>query len=70
MSPSTQRVLSKLKCNRSRGISFDDFGRGFRLSSHIHLLRRAGFNIITEYERMSNGGNKGRYFLIKAPKCV
>jgi len=34
-----QRVLELLRKRRNIGVSFSDFGAGFRLSSVIHVLR-------------------------------
>lgn len=63
MKPSTLKALAALKANRRRGISFDDFRVGYRLSAAILDLRKAGYIIITEREPMSNGGHRARYFL-------
>jgi len=58
MKPGTLKALAKLRANRRRGTSFDDFKTGYRLSAAILDLRKAGYVIITDREPMSNGGNR------------
>jgi EAL domain-containing protein (putative c-di-GMP-specific phosphodiesterase class I) len=62
MKSEASRVLAKLKQNR-RGITFDDFGRGYRLGARIFDLRQAGFNIVTIKEALENGSQRARYVL-------
>ena len=41
------RVLTLLKKRPVKGITFKDFGTGFRLASRIYELRQLGYKIIT-----------------------
>jgi len=68
MKPSIIKVLSALRCNKRKGITFDDFRTGFRLAAVIFDLRELGYEIITHKEAISNGRNIARYVLIKERK--
>jgi len=60
------RVLSKLKRNKNKGITHWDFPSGFALRSRIADLRSRGYQILTNLERNAdNKGNHARYFLMK-----
>lgn len=56
------KVLQKLREKGSKGITFDDFNRGFALRSRISELRHK-FNITTENEKLNTGSYRKRYFL-------
>ena len=62
------KTLTALLSRKKSGITFDDFRTGFRLGAYIHNLRNLGYDILTRLERMDNGGNKARYFLLGEPK--
>lgn len=64
MYPSTLKALNMLWIKKRKGVSFDDFPTGYRLSAAIFNLRQAGYNISTHREEMSNGGYRARYYLI------
>jgi hypothetical protein len=65
MHPSTQRVLSLLKKKKNKGVTFHDFGTGFRLGARIKDLRDTGLTIVTHKEPLPSGNWHGRYVLIK-----
>lgn len=60
-------VLRKLQENGMRGITWDDFARGFALRSRISDLRKQGYSITTKGERLSNGSVRARYILLEEP---
>ena len=68
MSPLELKTLEMLLRKKAKGISFDDFPRGFRLGARIFDLRQAGHEITTIIEEMSSGTRRARYFLIKMKK--
>jgi hypothetical protein len=60
------RVLSKLKRNKNKGITHWDFPSGFALRSRIAELRSRGYQILTNLEKNAdNKGRHARYFLMK-----
>lgn len=60
-----QRVLELLR-KRKKGITFSDFGVGFRLSAYIYNLRYDyNMEIIKVNENMGNGASKAKYILVK-----
>ena len=66
MKTNNDRVLSKLKAKKNKGITHWDFPSGFALRSRIADLRSRGYEILTNLEK--NADNKGmhaRYVLIK-----
>lgn len=50
MSPHCAAVLKKLRSCK-RGVTFDNFARGFRLGARIFDLREAGYQIETVTEQ-------------------
>lgn len=59
------KVLSLLRINRRAGVTPLDFPKGFRLSGYIFLLRKRGYDIVTQD---SGIGEMARYVLLKEPK--
>ena len=68
MKPSTTKVLHALRKAKSKGITFSDFVRGFEYRKRLNELRNMGYDIVSNFEKMSNGGRRARYVLIKEPK--
>lgn len=66
MPEATQMVLQKLSAAGGRGITWDDFARGFALRSRISDLRKAGHRITTINERLEGGTIRARYVMVKA----
>lgn len=64
MRPSEIRVFNDLKKAKRKGISFDDYGVGFRLGARIFDLRQMGHKIATTKETLSNGAVRARYVLL------
>ncbi len=64
MNRSNEKVMARLKDKGNQGVTYNDFGRGFRLSSRIHELRNSGNEIMTIQESHA-GGHHARYFLIR-----
>ena len=64
MNRSNWIVMARLKDKGKHGVTYNDFGRGFRLSSRIHELRNSGNEIMTIQEA-HEGGRHARYFLIR-----
>lgn len=64
MNRSNEKVMARLKDKGNQGVTYNDFGRGFRLSSRIHELRNSGNEIMTIQES-HEGGRHARYFLIR-----
>ena len=64
MNRSNEKVMARLKDKGTQGVTYNDFGRGFRLSSRIHELRNSGNEIMTIQEA-HEGGRHARYFLIR-----
>ena len=64
MNRSNEKVMARLKDKGNQGVTYNDFGRGFRLSSRIHELRNSGNEIMTIQEA-HEGGRHARYFLIR-----
>jgi len=64
MNRSNWIVMAKLKYKGKHGVTYKDFGRGFRLSSRIHELRNSGNEILTKTESHA-GGHHARYILIR-----
>jgi hypothetical protein len=71
MKPSDERlkahlatILAKLRAKKARGVTFEDFPKGFRLAGRIFDLREAGYQIATRKEPLSNGGQYARYVLL------
>jgi hypothetical protein len=60
-------VLDALKLHGGRGITWDNFPRGFALRSRISDLRRDGYKITTINERLESGCTRGRYVLLTSP---
>lgn len=67
MKPSLLSVLNKMRTNKRKGISFDDFPRGKDLRKRISELKYMGYNIHKIMEPISTG-HRARYFLIAEPK--
>lgn len=61
----SERVLEKLKVKKRQGVSYDDFGKGFRLGARIFDLRRKGFVIETVPELVGEA-IRARYVLLKS----
>ena len=65
-----QTVLNHLKSGKTitpmDAVKYYDY---YRLSANIERLRKAGYNIVTHYERNSSGkGTHARYELISEVK--
>lgn len=58
-------VLRKLQTNGMRGVTWDDFPRGFALRSRISDLRKHGYKITTINERLEGGCIRARYVLLE-----
>lgn len=65
MRPASLKVLTALR-SKKRGITVEDFARGFRLAARVHELRGAGFVIKTEQDEVSDGV-LARYVLVGEP---
>lgn len=63
MNTCNTRVLSMLKKRKKLGVTFDNFGRGFRLGARIFDLREAGYKILTIREKVSDECTRARYVL-------
>lgn len=67
MSPGAKMVLRKLQENQQRGLTWDDFHKGFRLSARIYEIRGAGYSITTFNETIRGGKcdglRKARYVI-------
>jgi len=61
------KVLAKLREKGSKGVTWDDFSRGFALRSRISDMR-SKMEIRTINESLNNGGYRARYFLISENK--
>lgn len=64
MADATADVLKKLKTNGMKGITWDDFPRGFALRSRISDLRKQGYQITTISEHLEGGCIRARYVLL------
>ena len=65
MNQSTERVLKVLRSKGSKGVTFNDFPRGFAIRSRIADLRSTGYTITTE---MVTGRNDVRYACYRLTK--
>lgn len=65
MKNSLTKVLNKLRSNKSRGISFDNFPTGMELRKRISELLDMGYQIHSEYETLPSGCRRKRYWLLK-----
>lgn len=68
MNVTAAKVLRALKIAKHKGITFDDFHRGFRLGGRVFELRRLRYEIETIMEGMSNGRRRARYVLRGEPR--
>lgn len=68
MKPCNLKILGLLRQKKSLGVTFDDVPRGTCITKRISELRQAGYNILSTFEKMSNGGTRARWSLIKEPK--
>lgn len=68
MKPSTMRVLCKLRENKRKGITGEDFPKMTSYSKRLSELRRLGYKIIDTWQLQTNGGKYKKYFLISEPK--
>ena len=64
MPEATERVLQMLIGAGSKGITWDNFPRGFALRSRIADLRKSGYKITTINERLESGSIRARYVLL------
>ncbi len=65
MQPATLKTLDALRKNKRKGITFDNFRTGFRLSAQIFNLRQLGYEILTERVDIGDDRKIAKYFLIK-----
>jgi hypothetical protein len=65
MKPSLLQVLEKLRTNKRKGITFDDFLKGKDLRKRISELRYMGYQLHSELETLPTGCRRARYWLIK-----
>lgn len=63
MNRSQHQVLADLKRKTRRGISAQDYPKGFRLGARIHDLRSKGIKIVG---RRDSGRPLHRYFLVSS----
>jgi len=69
MKPSIQKVLNKLRSNKRKGITGEDFPKMTSYSKRLSELRYMGYHIHDEYETLPTGCRRKRYWLIKEAKC-
>ncbi len=67
MKASLRTVIDKLKKAKRRGITWDDFQKGKDLRKRISEARALGWQIHSEWERLSSECRRVRYILIKEP---
>lgn len=65
MYPYQQKTLDLLRKRKRKGITFEDFPVGFRLSAAIYDLRKMEYQITTTLIEICNGRKIANYFLIK-----
>lgn len=68
MKQSLAKVLYLLRQKKRLGVTFDDVPRGTCITKRISELRAMGYRITSTFERLSNGGNRARWHLMKEPK--
>ena len=64
MPDATADVLRKLQSHGMKGVTWDDFPRGFALRSRISDLRKHGYQITTLNERLEGNCIRARYILL------
>lgn len=67
MKNSLEKVLTKLRCKKRKGISFDDFPVGTEVRKRISELKDMGFEIYSQYEVLPTGCRRKRYWLLGEP---
>lgn len=70
MPDATAAVLKLLRESGMKGITWDDFPRGFALRSRIADLRKQGYRITTLNERLEGGCIRARYVLLDAAEVT
>lgn len=65
MKPSLDKVINLLRRNRRVGVTFDDVPRGTCITKRISEARAMGYHITSTFEKLSNGGHRARWHLIK-----
>lgn len=68
MKASLEKVLNKLRSNKRKGITGEDFPKMTSYTKRFSELRYMGYHIHSEYETLPTGCRRKRYWLLGEPK--